>query len=256
MVVFAKLTQSPVLRFKSFFSFYAKIAVCLVLASCSSFSKLVDLTGGAVSGGLGKEKTLSHYHSGPKKTGRDARFAQDKSGQEYLLLKDSRFPGVTLRLNPSPGGGGSFEFTEAQVLSSSLFGWNEFTLAISGSAQFLVNGNTAILRVSGPVERLQITEGSLRLKSKRTAGEEALTLLRNRRERVLALVEWMQTQGNGETVGTQKEFAAYWKARLPDDLYDKAALLRDWEEALPWIYLAYEWDAWLASLDGAEFTKR
>ncbi|GHV61096.1 hypothetical protein AGMMS49587_04330 [Spirochaetia bacterium] len=45
---------------------------------------------------------------------------------------------------------------------------------------------------------------------------------------------------------------AYTRARFPEELHkvrDSGTLLRDWEEALSWIYFDYEWDALIASLN-------
>jgi hypothetical protein len=44
---------------------------------------------------------------------------------------------------------------------------------------------------------------------------------------------------------------SYTRARFPEELHkvrDSGTLLRDWEEALPWIYFDYEWEALIASL--------
>jgi hypothetical protein len=58
--------------------------------------------------------------------------------------------------------------------------------------------------------------------------------------------------GEGEWVsaGGTRWNAAYTRSAFPGELWelrDSGALLRDWEEALPWIRLLYYWD-YLAGL--------
>jgi hypothetical protein len=114
-------------------------------------------------------------------------------------------------------------------------------------------------------------------------GNEAVTALRNRRERVDVLVEWMKSLENSPKGLSIKDFEKYWKPvmfpetvnkkKKPEnwlregDVFKRAddinwntsytervfpevlhpvrnsgTMLRDWEEALSWIYMEYEWD--------------
>jgi hypothetical protein len=45
---------------------------------------------------------------------------------------------------------------------------------------------------------------------------------------------------------------------FPEALWEyrnSAAMLRDWEEALPWIYMEYSWDYIINSFNGITFQK-
>jgi len=173
-------------------------------------------------------------------------------------------------------------------------GWNEFTLDVLGDAFFSVRGGVVgrLSITTGDIERIQISSGQIHLKSSRLTGNAALTPLRNRRERVLALVEWIQGRETSlqarSVFFNQEEFEIYWRIRLFPELLFKAtrppeyqvgnaewnradsvnwnktyteyllsedlwelrnsgALLRDWEEALPWIYMEYSWNNIISS---------
>jgi hypothetical protein len=208
---------------------------------------------------------------------------------------------------PEPNG--SFRLTEARFLSSHTHGWNEFAMDIFGGAVLQnPSSNVAILRITEEAERVDISSGRIRLKSSYITGAAALSPLRNRRERITALVEWMNEQphdgshddgshDDGSHDGSQRplagqetpafadigEFEGFWKRRLfpelvpwknrpgeysihnaewqredsvrwnltyterlfPKELWEyrnSGAMLRDWEEALPWIFMEYSWN--------------
>ena len=277
----------------------------IVLTGCSS---LVHKSGEVLDGSAFAEKTLSLYQStGKKKEPKfELRELRHKNGEESIQITSTRWPGLALR-GSMPASDGTFELRQLHFLSSHVNGWNEFSLDLLGNAAFPVSGEAAgLLRITGEVERIQISSGKIRLKSSRLTGNAALTPLRNRRERILALTESMhqqqslpaqeaglsnQTAITGQTVfASQKEFEEYWKGRLFPELVSKkkrpqgysaenaewgradsvkwnlsytkqlfaeglweyrnsGALLRDWEEALPWIYLEYSWDHILSSFN-------
>jgi hypothetical protein len=187
-------------------------------------------------------------------------------------------------------------------LSTHVSGWNEFHYELLGSGNFssVQQGTGGVLRIDETPERVQISSGKIRLKSRRLTGNAALVPLRNRRERILALTEWMaerqQKAGNPARFENQKEFDAYWKSLLfpellpakkrpqnysalnaewnradgvkwntaytksifPEALWEfrnSGALLRDWEEALPWIYMEYSWDAIISNVNNTTLQK-
>jgi hypothetical protein len=147
----------------------------------------------------------------------------------------------------------------------------------------LIKRGAAILSVNKNIEKVEITSGRIHRYDTRITGSEALANLRNRRERIDAIVEWMNT-GEGYTKGQSiNDFNDYWKPiLLPEmvpgkkrptgwqkngDVFQKAedirwntsyterifpdtiwpvrnsgTLLRDWEEAISWIYIEYEWE--------------
>ncbi|MDR1932378.1 MAG: hypothetical protein LBQ57_06080, partial [Spirochaetales bacterium] len=188
------------------------------------------------------------------------------------------------RINATvPDAGGRFYLTSADFLCSTLQGWNEFTLDISGSGTFRSRGADAFLRIDLPVEIADISAGKIRRAETRLTGEEALTALRNRQERLTALTQWMRGREDVPPFRSVTDFDLWWKPRVlpemvsadsrppswteegaawqraediswntsytqaifPEDLRkirDSGTLLRDWEEALDWIYLMYEWE--------------
>jgi hypothetical protein len=272
---------------------------------------LVFLSGGCVSmvqkggeileGSAFETKTLAVYNSaGGSEI--ELRVLQFDDGEEAVELRLGAWPNLALRGTVPAGiagiaASGSFEFTQALFLSTHTNGWNGFALDLLGSASFSASsGVVGILRVAGDVERVQISSGSIRLKSSRLTGSAALSPLRNRRERILALVEWMNTQTEHAEYSSRNEFEDYWKPRLfpelvpkrkrppeyaantggwvradsvswnkayteflfPEELWElrnSGALLRDWEEALPWIYMEYSWDYIIKSLNDINLLK-
>ena len=274
-------------------AFVRSIILMLLFTGCTS---LVQKGGDLLEGNAFAEKTLAVYRSfgiNPDDKDKDViielKELRLKDGEEILEITSSAWPSLALRGN-LPGADGSFQLTGARFLSSHVHGWNEFTLDLLGSAAFYPSGKTiGLLRINGEVQRVQISLGKIRLKSSRLTGTAALTPLRNRRERILALTEWMSESGGNDLSNKsfftgQKEFEDHWKGRLFPELVSKrkrppeystknaewgradsvrwnrsytktlfpeglweyrnsGALLRDWEEALPWIYMEYSWDA-------------
>jgi hypothetical protein len=199
------------------------------------------------------------------------------------------------------GADGSFDFTEARFLSPHLHGWNEFSLQLLGGAAAGNPGaERSLLRINGEVERVQISSGRIRFKSSYMSGNAALTALRNRRERILALCEWVDgssVKSGIQAFHSEKEFKEYWERLLFPELVSKnlqpaeyttinaewniadnvrwnrtytqflfpeylweyrntGALLRDWEEALPWIYFEYSWNIIIESFNETVLLKR
>ena len=219
-----------------------------------------------------------------------------RDGNEIVEITSSAWQGLALR-GTMPGADGRITFTEVRLLSSHVHGWNEFVLDISGDAFFLASGDViGLLRVRGEIERIQISSGKIRLKSSRYTGAAALTSLRNRRERILALLEWMDTVKEQNSFKDPREFENYWKPILFPELVSKerqppgyttenavwvrrdsirwnktytentfpeelrelrnsGGLIRDWEEALPWIYIEYSWNSIISSLNDINLIK-
>ncbi|MDR1566563.1 MAG: hypothetical protein LBS48_04670 [Treponema sp.] len=261
----------------------------LMFASCST---LMDKSGRVLDGSALEKKEISLYRSeGTGKDRAEVRVFRLGDGEEMLAVTSGAYPGLELQGTlPSPDG--AFDLTGLEFLSSHVQGWNEFTLGLLGSACFSAKGGTGELSLERPAERVQIVKGDIRLKSRRIGGDQALQALGNRRERILALTEWMHSRppGEGRLFRDQKEFESYWKPRLfpelvskkkrppewnndaarqvradsvkwnrdytelvfPEELWElrnSGAMLRDWEEALAWIYLEYSWDSVFASLN-------
>jgi hypothetical protein len=202
----------------------------------------------------------------------------NQEGDLSLLIALKEFPAIRFR-GSAPGADGGFYLTSLHYLGGNVSGWNEFTLDLSGAGTFAASESSAALRFSAPPEPVMISSGKIRRNETRITGNEALTLLRSRYERILALTEWMRNRQGAPAYHTPASFDAYWrpillpetvaknkrppewtrKARwvraedlkwnaayteslLPENLRvlrDSGALLRDWEEAFPWICFEY-----------------
>ncbi|MDR2618921.1 MAG: hypothetical protein LBC62_08635 [Treponema sp.] len=267
--------------------------LALVFTGCST---LMDKSGRVLDGSALGKKELSLYRTEGKDRA-EVRVLRLGDGEETLAVTSGAYPGLRLQGTP-PGPDGVFDLTELEFLSSHVQGWNEFTIGLLGTACFSVKDGTGELSFERPAERVQIVKGEIRLKSRRIGGDQALQALRNRRERILALTEWMHSRlPDGDLVfKDQKEFENYWKPRLfpelvskkkrppewtgsagrqvradsvkwnrdyteilfPEELWElrnSGAMLRDWEEALAWIYLEYSWDSVFSSLNGITLKK-
>ena len=279
------------------------IAFALLVTGCST---LVQKSGEVLDGSAFADKTLALYRSVGTSSGGQEKKPEItlrkivlKNGENAVEISNSEWPTLVLR-GSMPSGAGSFELREARFLSSHVNGWNEFTLDLLGNAVFQNPGEVVgQLRINGEVERVQISSGQIRLKSSHLSGNAALTPLRNRRERILALITWMQEQTSlidrsvsaNQVFASQKDFENYWKPLLfpelvskklrppeystenaewvradsvkwnrtytenlfPEELWEfrnSGALLRDWEEALPWIYMEFSWNRIIGSFDG------
>jgi hypothetical protein len=264
----------PKLRFLLF------LAAALCWPGCTT---LVERGGRLLEGDGGK--ILAVYRSGNF----ELRHVRNrKSGAESLVLFTGSFP--TLRINASvPDASGTLALLSLDFTSPSYSGWNSFTLELAGTGTFSPGGNGGTLQIEA-VEILQISGGKIRHQNDRITGEEALSALRNRYERIRSLTGWMHERAEGRPFTDQKAFETYWEAvlfpersprrkRPPDwdrnarwiragerrwnDAYtmeifpeelrpvrNSGALLRDWEEAAAWIYFDYRWENLAESLTG------
>jgi len=278
--------------------------LCLLIITLVSCSTIVQKGGEIIEGSAFSDEKLASYRSGGKENIIELRELKLENGKWATEISSSRWPGLTLIGNMG-NGSGRFELYEARILSSHVQGWNEFTLDILGEAVFNnPKKNGAVLYVTRSIEPVQISAGRIRLKSNYITGNSALTSLRNRRERILALTEWMTetTKGRAENNGEKtvfpdlKNFEKYWKPHLfpemvskskrppeyskenaewgradsikwnrtytknlfPGELWEyrnSGAMLRDWEEALPWIFTEYSWDYIIYSFNDTQLDR-
>jgi hypothetical protein len=254
----------------------------LLTGGCTSFIPgVVEQAGRVLDGSAFAKKTLSRYQglkTGGAPADMEVREVVNKQGNVSLVILLKEFPAVRFQ-GSDPLGAGDFYFTSLEYLGGNAAGWNEFTLELSGAGSFVKSEGAAALSLSGLPEAVQIVSGKIRRNETRITGDEALTSLRNRHERILALAEWMRSR-EGPAFADQKSFEAHWrplllpetvsaKKRPPEwkkegarwvwaedlrwnttyteDLFpevfwpfrNSGALLRDWEEALDWIYFEY-----------------
>jgi len=89
-----------------------------------------------------------------------------------------------------PGDDGAFFPVSLEYLAGNLHGWNEYTLGLLGAGSLDLGENSCRLTID-EIEPVEITAGRIHRYDTRITGAQALTALRNRRERITALAEWM-----------------------------------------------------------------
>ena len=212
--------------------------LCAVLVvSCTS---LVDKAGGVLDGSAFEQKIFARYETAktrPRSKNKDGitvTLARDKSAASRIIIEDERFANLKLR-GIFDEAGSVFALTEYTFLCASPHGWNDITVAVIGSGELtrsdapphvsLALNSSADGFGEAAIERIGISGGVVRRGAARFSGEEALTALNNRRERLLALAQWMREQHGIPAFKSQKEFAAFWKpVFFPElSLFTKAA---------------------------------
>jgi hypothetical protein len=239
----------------------------------------MEKAGRALDGSAFAEKKVAEYRAPLL----EIQQMRGKAGEDSLLITVGRFPAMKIR-GTSPDGQGEFTITSLDYLGSSPHGWNEYRLELSGTGSLVLGDTTATLFIPEEIETVGISAGRIRRYDTRITGTEALTSLRNRRERLLVLAEWMNNPENpaARVCSNQKTFEQHWKPILfpeitakkkrpelwqregdrwvraedirwnagytervfPEVLRpirDSGTMLRDWEEALDWLFIEYEW---------------
>jgi hypothetical protein len=258
------------------------LAASLAGSAClSCVSTWVEKAGQLLDGSLLAEKDLALYTGN---AGLELRKIQTRDDVELLVLNLEAFPFLRIYAS-APDQNGVIFLEKLRFLAGNSTGWQEFTLDLSGTGVVTIQDTHVMFRMRKPVEHIQIAAGSIRHEGNSVTGVEALTRLRNRYERILALSAWMHTR-IGPAFEREDEFEAYWKplvlpelvsskqrppewqepldkslwsrgedikwntaytqAVFPEDLWklrNSGAMLRDWEEALPWLYFVYQWDS-------------
>ena len=258
----------------------ACIAVIILFAGCVS---VVEKAGRVLDGSAFTEKRTALYRA-EKKEGSaadiDITLVQNKTGENSIIIVLHAFPMMKLR-GSYPDVNEEFYLTSLEYLSGNVNGWNEYTLDLSGKGALSL-GNNAVLFINEEIKPVQLSAGRIRRHDTRIIGTGALTNLNNRRERILALAEWLNNPENKSPQTSLKDFETYWKPVLFPEIVSKnkqpafwrqegdrwieaedirwntgytervfpeelrpirnsGTLLRDWEEALAWIYVECEW---------------
>ncbi|MDR2964821.1 MAG: hypothetical protein LBU88_03500 [Treponema sp.] len=262
--------------------------IILLFSGCAVMEK----AGRVLDGSAFTEKQIALYRSNAdlyryhEHTGNDAyieiSIVQNKNNEQSIVITFNNYPMLKIR------GSYPLENTEIQTTSLEYFGsythgWNEYSMAMLGTGKLSLEPGGANFVITENFEQVEITGGRIHRYDTRITGSEAVTALRNRHERMLALVEWMSSLEDAPKRLSIKEFEIYWKPillpemvskgkrplnwRLNTDTFQRAesiswnkgytervfpeelhpirnsgTLLRDWEEALPWLYMEYEWE--------------
>ncbi|MDR0456255.1 MAG: hypothetical protein LBH20_06190 [Treponema sp.] len=249
---------------------------------CLGCASLVDKAGRALDGSAFAEKKAAVYRTaeGSGET-MEIQKMRNKAGEYSIVIIMDKFPAMKIR-GSAPDEQGEFQFIARDYLGGNVHGWNEYRLELSGPGNLVLSETTAMLSVPDEIETVGISSGRIRRYDTRITGTDALSGLRNRHERILAITEWLNSRENLSALNSQKEFEEYWKPVLfpemvlnkkrpegwqmesdqwvraedirwntsytrrvfPELLWDirnSGTMLRDWEEAVEWIYIEYEW---------------
>jgi len=261
---------------------FIKIFILITLTFLLFNCVIIDKAGRVLDGSALKFKTVSVYKSSDEnkfQTEIEISIIENKKNKEKsIIITMDEFPMIKLS-GSFPNGEGIVFLKTLEFLAGSVHGWNEYSMELMGTANLKFD-NTAVFKIE-EIEPVQITKGRIHRYDTRVTGNEALSALRNRRERILAVTEWM-TSLNLEKGTSIDDFEELWQPiLLPEtvskrnrpngwiqdaDKFQKAdsirwntgytertfsrelwpirnsgTLLRDWEEAISWIYLEYEW---------------
>jgi hypothetical protein len=244
---------------------------------CAGCVSLVEKTGRVVDGSAFAEKEAAVYRT----DGMAISEMRNKAGERSVIITLEQFPAIKLR-GSAPDETGVFFLSSLDYLGGNTHGWNEYRLELSGSGSLVLGETSAALSVDDEIEAVEITSGRIKRYDTRITGSDALSSLRNRRERILALTEWMKGREDSPVIKNADDFEKYWKPVLfpemvkkkkrpegwqrEDDQWVRAedirwntsytqrilpeilwgirnsgTMLRDWEEALEWIYVEHEW---------------
>jgi hypothetical protein len=199
---------------------------------------IVEKGGRVLDGSAFEEKITARYQA-RKDEGAAAnievREVVNKQGEASLLILPEEFPALRFR-GSAPGEGGDFYLTGLNYLGGNVSGWNEFTLELSGPGIFVKSEETAVLRFPAPPEPVQISSGKIRRSETRITGDEAMTSLRNRYERILALTEWMRSREGAPAYDNPDSFDAYWRPLLLPETVSKKKRPPEWQkENAQWV---------------------
>jgi len=255
-----------------------KLTVILTLGGLlfSGCVSLVEKAGQAIDGSAFAEKKTAVYGA----SGIELWDMKSKAGERSYIIRIVKYPTMRFRCS-AENEQGEFNFLSLDYLGGSAQGWNEFRLDLSGEGKLVFDGGTAAISVQNEIEPIQISFARIKRYDTRLSGNEAITGLRNRHERIKAIAEWMNKQDVSNDMYV-KFFEKYWKPVLfpeivskkkrpsgwqqandqwnraesirwnkgyservfPEELREirnSGTMLRDWEEALDWIYNEYEW---------------
>jgi hypothetical protein len=188
-------------------TFFVLLGVLLPLF-CGSCVSLVERTGRFLDGSSRAEKNIAVYRTTQKDgTGIGVTELRNKAGDRSVLITLEQFPAIKIR-GSSPDEQGEFHLSSLDYLGGSTHGWNEYRLGLSGSGHLVLGETTATLSIPDEIITVDISSGRIRRFDTRITGNEALTSLGNRRERILALTEWMNAVPESENFTTEYGYPA------------------------------------------------
>jgi hypothetical protein len=249
------------------------IIIIFIFPGCISF---MEKAGQVLDGSAFAEKRIALFNSQDM----TVTVTENKSDEKFIIIALKKYPMMKLRAS-YPDENGVFHISLLEYIGGHLQGWNEYSHALIGSGSFLF-GETAVFSADREIEKVEIISGRIHLLDSRITGNEALIALRNRRDRIAETARWMLSLDapRGQSIRqfvnywkpilfpelvAKRKRPQNWKQDgdvfqraedirwntgytlrvFPEQLRsirDSGTLLRDWEEALYWLYMDYEWD--------------
>ena len=198
---------------------------------CLSCVSLVEKAGQAVDGSAFSEKKTAVYKASIKdgdEVDMEVWEIQNKAGERSLVVTLGQYPAIKIR-GTAADNMGEFNLTTMDYLGGNSHGWNEYRIDLYGHGNISLGESTAVISLSDEIETVQISWGRIRRYDTRITGAEALTNLRNRRERILALCEWMHSLPGSPEGINKKEFENYWKPVLFPEVVSRTKRPNGWE---------------------------
>jgi hypothetical protein len=186
------------------------MVMAILLGGCVS---LTEQAGQVLDGTVFAEKTEALYREDTVRVRQKRR----RDGSEFIEIVTGAMPNLRL-YGDVPGMEGGFTLRRLSFFAANLSGWNELSREILGSGTLRVDGDSAILRLDGKPEVLDISAGKIRRQETRLTGDQALTALRSREERIRSLTEWMRQREPGGEFPDQRAFETRWKPILFPEL--------------------------------------
>jgi hypothetical protein len=217
------------LRYRLVPTIFRAAGFALVLAACTGCISLslMEKTGRFLDGSAFAEKTVAVYRTEKEAAGMEIRELRNRAGEHSVGIILNQFPVLMIR-GSSPGAGGEFSLLSAEYLGGSVAGWNEYSLDLSGSGTLVLGETRAEMRIANAPQPAEISRGRIHRYDTRITGDEALANLRNRRERIAALAEWMNTREDAPTGLGRKDFEKYWKPILLPEMTGGKKRPPDW----------------------------
>ena len=201
--------------------------VIFLYIGCSTF---VEGAGRALDGSAFAEKKVAVY-----RTEKNAAFPveirgmQNKAGEISYIITLSQFPAMNIRVT-APENDGTVSLMSMNYLGGNTNGWNEYQLDLFGNGKLLLNETSAAFSVQDKIEQVQISWGRIRRYDNRITGDEALTGLRNRRERIIAIAENMNGIENAPVGIAGRDFEKHWKSLLFPEAVAKKKRPENWQQ--------------------------
>jgi hypothetical protein len=197
------------------FSIFLMCAFSLSVFSCRSIAGLLDKVGHITDGTAFYEKKAKTYRSSDKNL--VFRIFSTKKGEKQSVFTLKTIPYLKF-YGTAPDKNGIFSIFRVHFIFTSLDGWLEGDIDVSGTGNFIETApSTAVFSVKVPITLRKIAHGSIKNRDRRIYGDLALTELRGRQERIETAVSWMRTLDEplpADILAPQKDFESYWQPIL------------------------------------------